>query len=186
MARGSVQSTARYHRHVTLPDPPLLLITDRTMVRVSLEAALERSFDGGCRWVVIREKDLASDERLKLVETILKIADPYNAKILVNADMKAAEIAHGVHLPQGQSCTHARATLSPDKIIGVSAHTIGEAGAAASAASKAASFSVVSLEGGRDVSSTKSLRASTNTSVLEKTVWRRSAQALALAGRICR
>jgi thiamine-phosphate pyrophosphorylase len=60
------------------------------MVRVSLEATLERSFDGGCRWVVIREKDLDSGERLKLVETILKIAEPYNAKVLVNADMKAS------------------------------------------------------------------------------------------------
>ena len=128
---------------MTLPDPPLLLITDRTMVRVSLEAALERSFDGGCRWVVIREKDLDSDERMKLVETILKLAEPYNAKILVNADMKAAEIAHGVHLPQGQSCTHARATLGPDKIIGVSAHSIGEAGAAASAGADYATISPV-------------------------------------------
>ena len=113
------------------------------MVRVSLEAALERSFDGGCRWVVIREKDLDSDERMKLVETILKLAEPYNAKILVNADMKAAEIAHGVHLPQGQSCTHARATLGPDKIIGVSAHSIGEAGAAASAGADYATISPV-------------------------------------------
>jgi thiamine-phosphate pyrophosphorylase len=126
---------------VTLPDPPLLLITDRTMVRVSLEATLERSFDGGCRWVVVREKDLVSDDRLKLVETILKIAEPYNAKILVSADLKAAEIAHGVHLPQGQSCAHARASLGPNKIIGVSAHTVGEAGAAASAGADYATIS---------------------------------------------
>ena len=111
------------------------------MVRVSLEATLERSFDGGCRWVVIREKDLNSDERQKLVETILKIAEPYNAKILVNADLKVAEIAHGVHLPQGQSCANARATLGPDKIIGVSAHTLGEAGAAASAGADYATIS---------------------------------------------
>ncbi len=128
---------------MTLPDPPMLLITDRTMVRVSLEATLERSFDGGCRWVVVREKDLEPDERLKLVETILRLAEPYNAKILVNSDMKAAEIAHGVHLPQGQSCTNARATLGPDKIIGVSAHTIGEAGAAASAGADYATISPI-------------------------------------------
>ena len=43
------------------------------MVRVSLEAALERSFDGGCRWVVIREKDLDLDERLKLVLSLIHI-----------------------------------------------------------------------------------------------------------------
>jgi thiamine-phosphate pyrophosphorylase len=111
------------------------------MVRVSLEVTLERSFDGGCRWVMIREKDLDSDERQKLVETILKIAEPYNAKVLVNADLKVAEIAHGVHLPQGQSCGSARATLGPEKIIGVSAHTLGEAGAAASAGADYATIS---------------------------------------------
>jgi thiamine-phosphate pyrophosphorylase len=111
------------------------------MVRVSLEVTLERSFDGGCRWVMIREKDLDSDERQKLVETILKIAEPYNAKVLVNADLKVAEIAHGVHLPQGQSCASARATLGPEKIIGVSAHTLGEAGAAASAGADYATIS---------------------------------------------
>jgi thiamine-phosphate pyrophosphorylase len=111
------------------------------MVRVSLEVTLERSFDGGCRWVVIREKDLNSDERQKLVETILRIAEPYDAKILVNADLKIAEIAHGVHLPQGQSCANARATLGPDKIIGVSAHSLGEAGAAASAGADYATIS---------------------------------------------
>jgi thiamine-phosphate pyrophosphorylase len=111
------------------------------MVRVSLEVTLERSFDGGCRWVMIREKDLDSDERQKLVETILKIAEPYNAKVVVNADLKVAEIAHGVHLPQGQSCASARATLGPEKIIGVSAHTLGEAGAAASAGADYATIS---------------------------------------------
>lgn len=128
---------------MNLPDPPLLLISDRTMVRVSLENALERAFDGGCRWAMIREKDLNAADRLALVESVMKIAEPYGAKIVVSSDLKAAEIAHGVHLPQGQSCTNARAALGPDKIIGVSAHTIGEAGAAASAGADYATISPI-------------------------------------------
>ncbi len=128
---------------MSLPVPPILLITDRTMVRGPLEAALDRAFQGGCRWVMVREKDMGPDERMTLVESILRLAKPYDAKILVNSDMKAAEIAHGVHLPQGQSCTNARATLGPDKIIGVSAHTIGEAGAAASAGADYATISPI-------------------------------------------
>ena len=128
---------------MSLPVPPILLITDRTMVRVSLEAVLDRAFQGGCRWVMVREKDMDPGERMTLVESILRFAEPYDAKILVNSDMKAAKIAHGVHLPQGQSCTNARATLGPDKIIGVSAHTIGEAGAAASAGADYATFSPI-------------------------------------------
>lgn len=113
------------------------------MVRASLEAALERSFVGGCRWVMVREKDLDPSERMKLVESILKVAEPFDAKVIVSSDLKAAEIAHGVHLPQGQSCTNARATLGPDKIIGVSAHTVGEAGAAASAGADYATISPI-------------------------------------------
>lgn len=113
------------------------------MVRVSLEQTLERAFDGGCRWVAVREKDLSESERLSLVESIMKLAEPYGAKILVNSDIKAAEIAHGIHLPQGQSCTNARSVLGPDKIIGVSAHTAGEAGAAESAGADYATISPI-------------------------------------------
>lgn len=118
---------------MTIPDPPMLLVTDRTMARQPLERAVERAFFGGCRWVMVREKDLDLEERLSLVRRIVAAAEPYNAKVLVNSDLKAAEIAHGVHLPQGLSCTNARKALGPDKIIGVSAHSAGEAGAAASA-----------------------------------------------------
>ena len=116
-----------------LPDPPLLVITDRDMVQESLEITLERAFDGGCRWVMIREKRLDEAERLSLVESIIRIAEPFGAKVVVNTDLKAGEIANGVHLPQGQPLINARAELGLDKIIGVSAHTIGEVRAAASA-----------------------------------------------------
>ena len=128
---------------MNLPIPPMLLITDRTMVRGALTAALDRAFQGGCRWVMVREKDMGPNERMTLVESILRIAEPYDAKILVNSDLNAAEIAHGVHLPQGQSCSNARATLGPDKMIGVSVHTIGEAGAAASAGADYATISPI-------------------------------------------
>ena len=116
-----------------LPDPPLLVITDRDMVQESLEITLERAFDGGCRWVMIREKRLDEAERLSLVESIIRIAEPFGAKVVVNTDLKAGEIANGVHLPQGQPLINARAELGLDKIIGVSAHTIGEVRAAACA-----------------------------------------------------
>ncbi|MEC8165925.1 MAG: thiamine phosphate synthase, partial [Pseudomonadota bacterium] len=128
---------------IQLPDPPLLLITDRTMVRVSLDAALERAFAGNCRWVMVREKDLDETERLSLVESVMQIAEPFGVKVVVNSDLKAGAIADGVHLPQGQSCTNARTVLGPDKIIGVSAHTIGEAGAAASSGADYATISPI-------------------------------------------
>ena len=114
-----------------LPDPPLLVITDRNMAQASLEMTLERVFEGGCHWVMIREKRLDEAERLSLVESIIRIAEPFGAKVVVNTDLKAGEIANGVHLPQGQPLINARAELGLDKIIGVSAHTIGEVRVAA-------------------------------------------------------
>ena len=116
-----------------LPAPPLLLITARSLARSALPDVMTRAFDGGCRWVMVREKDLEAPARRTLVEQIMEAAAPFEAKVVVNSDLAAAEIAHGVHLPQGQSCTNARKQLGPDKIIGVSAHTAGEAGAAATA-----------------------------------------------------
>lgn len=114
-----------------LPDPPLLVITDRTMVRVSLEIALERACAGGCRWMMVREKSLNEAERLSLVKTVMRIAEPFGAKVIVNTDLKAGAMADGVHLPQGKPLIKARAALGHEKIIGVSAHTISEVRAAA-------------------------------------------------------
>ena len=82
---------------------------------------------------MIREKRINEAERLSLVERIIRIAEPFGAKVVVNTDLKAGEIANGVHLPQGQPLIKARAELGLDKIIGASAHTIGEVLAAASA-----------------------------------------------------
>ena len=128
-----------------LPDPPLLVITDRTMVRASLEMALERAFEGGCRWVMIREKRINEAERLSLVERIIQMAEPFGAKVVVNTDLKAGGIANGVHLPQGQPLIDARAELGLDKIIGVSAHTIDEVRAAASAGADYVTISPIFL-----------------------------------------
>lgn len=116
-----------------LPDPPLLLITDRAIARRSLENTVASAIVGGCRWVMVREKDMEPAERRDLVARLVEFARPEDALVTVNGDLEAAAIGNGVHLPQGQSCAHAREVLGPDKLIGVSAHDIGEAGAAAGA-----------------------------------------------------
>ena len=80
-----------------------------------------------------------------MVERIIRIAEPFGAKVVVNTDLKAGEIANGVHLPQGQPLINARAELGLDKIIGVSAHTIGEVRAAASAGADYVTISPIFL-----------------------------------------
>ena len=116
-----------------LPDPPLLLVTDRAIARRSLEDMVASAIAGGCRWVMVREKDMDPTERRDLVARLVEFARPEGALISVNGDLEAAAIGDGVHLPQGQSCAQARELLGPGKLIGVSAHDVGEAGAAASA-----------------------------------------------------
>ena len=75
----------------------------------------------------------------------MQMAEPFGAKVVVNTDLKAGGIANGVHLPQGQPLINARAELGLDKIIGVSAHTIDEVRAAASAGADYVTISPIFL-----------------------------------------
>lgn len=121
---------------MNLPEPPLLLITDRKQAIHPLTEIISSALDGGCRWIMLREKDLTTDERIALLFELTEIATPYDASILVNEDLTAATAAgvHGLHLPQNSlSPAKARAQLGPDAVIGVSAHTLKEANAAANA-----------------------------------------------------
>ncbi len=82
------------------------------------------AFDGGCRWVLVREKDLPTAELAALVADIVEIALPYGALVSVSADAAAARMAgaQGLHLPQGLSMIEERDGL----LTGVSTHTLEE------------------------------------------------------------
>lgn len=119
---------------MSLPDPPILLITDRKQAARPLIEIVAAAFDGGCRWVMLREKDLGADERRALLHRLLEIAQPYNATVIVNDDLEAAISAgaHGVHLPQKSiDPTTARDRVGKDALVGVSTHTLAEAQTAA-------------------------------------------------------
>ncbi|WP_366972818.1 thiamine phosphate synthase, partial [Thermoflexus sp.] len=53
-----------------LPQPPLLVITDRRRARRPLLELLEELFAAGVRWVMVREKDLPETELAALVEEV--------------------------------------------------------------------------------------------------------------------
>jgi len=109
---------------VTLPDPPLLVITDRAQARRPLEEIAAAAFAGGCRWLSLREKDLAPDRRFDLLRRLVTLGRGVGAVVGVHEDVEAA-IAGGagaVHLPEGASVTAARARLGKGALIGVSAH----------------------------------------------------------------
>jgi len=115
---------------VNLPDPPLLVISDRSQARLPLIGIAEAVFRGGCRWFSLREKDLPAAERRALLADLVELGRPFGALVMAHEDIGAVEAvsAAGVHLPAGSDPAAARRRL-PRGLIGVSAHSENEAGA---------------------------------------------------------
>jgi thiamine-phosphate pyrophosphorylase len=114
---------------VKLPHPPLLLVTDRRQARLPVIDVVAAALAAGCRWVSVREKDLSQDEQISLVRTLLPIARRYDGCLTLHGDAALAQAcgADGVHLSAGGDAAASRAMLGPDKLIGVSLHTVTEA-----------------------------------------------------------
>ncbi len=55
---------------MSLPDPPVLVISDRSQARRPLIEVAEAAFAGGCRWFSLREKDLPAGERRALLDGV--------------------------------------------------------------------------------------------------------------------
>jgi thiamine-phosphate pyrophosphorylase len=112
-----------------LPDPPLLLVTDRRQARRPLPEVVGLALAAGCRWVSVREKDLPEDEQIALVRTLLPMIRRHSARLTLHGDPALAKIcgADGVHLSAGSDPLAVRVLLGPGKLIGVSIHTMTEA-----------------------------------------------------------
>jgi thiamine-phosphate pyrophosphorylase len=130
---------------MTLPSPPLLVITDRTMCRGDLIATMTAAFEGGARWAMLREKDLPRAELLALARRLVAAAKPFGATVLVNGEASVAieAGAAGVHLPQGSAVSEARRAVGAKGLVGVSAHSLEEVRAAAKAGADYATLSPV-------------------------------------------
>ena len=111
-----------------LPDPPLLVISDRNQARRPLLEVAEAAFAGGCRWFSLREKDLPQVERARLLAALVRLGRGYGATVMAHEDIDAvaAAGAGGVHLPAGGDPRAARLRL-PGALIGASAHSGPEA-----------------------------------------------------------
>jgi len=116
---------------MNLPDPPLLLVTDRRQARRPLDEVVDAALAAGCRWVSLREKDLAADDQIALAWELAPIARRHGACLTLHGDADLAQAcgADGVHLPAGSDPAAARKLMGPGKLIGVSIHTVTEAAA---------------------------------------------------------
>ena len=113
-----------------LPQPPLLVISDRGQARRPLIEIAAAAFAGGCRWFSLREKDLPAEQRRALLAELVALGRRYRATVMAHDDIEAvlATGADGVHLPGGGDAAAARERL-PRGLIGVSTHAAAEAAA---------------------------------------------------------
>ena len=100
------------------------MISDRHQARRPLEELAGAVFAGGCRWFSLREKDLPSAERRRLLGALVALGRRWGATVTVHQDIDAAAMADagGVHLPSTGDPRAARARL-PGALIGASAHS---------------------------------------------------------------
>jgi thiamine-phosphate pyrophosphorylase len=114
-----------------LPDPPLLIVTDRRQARRPLAEIVGAALAAGCRFVSLREKDLPQDEQILLARSLLALTHRHGARLMLHGDAALAKLAgvDGVHLPAGGDAAAARELLGPGKLIGLSIHTATEAAA---------------------------------------------------------
>lgn len=113
--------------------PSLLVITDRNNTALPLNEVIAQALQAGCRWIMVREKDLATAELCPIVDALVAVAADFGATVSVNNDFTAASICkvRAVHLPQGQPVAAIRRVMGPQTLIGVSAHSVAEARLAA-------------------------------------------------------
>ncbi|MGE4371452.1 MAG: thiamine phosphate synthase [Xanthobacter sp.] len=118
--------------HLSLPQPPLLLITDRRQVQTGdVIGVVASACAAGCRWVSLREKDLSPAKQLALFARLREVAQPFGVTLTLHGPGQLAldAGADGVHLPAGSDARAARTLLGPEALIGLSLHDVAEIGA---------------------------------------------------------
>lgn len=112
-------------------DFDLYLVTDRNQTGGrDLLRVLERALDGGVKAIQLREKDLSGRDLFLLAERSHKLCQAYHAALFINdrVDVALAVDAAGVQLSKSSlPLVTARALLGPQKIIGISTHSLQEA-----------------------------------------------------------
>jgi thiamine-phosphate pyrophosphorylase len=120
----------------TLPLPfRLYVVTDRQQTAGRpLEEVLVAAARGGAGAIQLREKDLSARELYALGLRLQAALAPYHVPLLINdrLDVALALDTAGVHLAGHSLPTaHARRILGPQKLLGVSTHSVEDARRAA-------------------------------------------------------
>lgn len=116
------------------PDKEFMLlyaVTDRSWLSGrSLASQVEEALKGGATFIQLREKELDYDAFLEEAGKIKQLCDRYQVPFVINDNVTVASAcnADGVHVGQSDmQAGEVRRKLGPDKIIGVSVQTVGQA-----------------------------------------------------------
>lgn len=111
--------------------PRLYVVTDRQQTAGRpLEEVVAAAARGGAGMVQLREKDLTARELYDLGGRLQSLLRPHGIPLLINDRLDVAQVldAAGVHLAgHSLSPAHARRVLGPDKLLGVSTHSLDDA-----------------------------------------------------------
>jgi thiamine-phosphate pyrophosphorylase len=128
----------------------LLVITDRHQARAEIETIADAVGRAGGRWLLLRDKDLATAERARLAARLAEIARRHGMLLSISADIGlAAELGAGAHLQSAAKVDAARQRLGAEAVIGVSAHGQGQVAAAAAAGADYVTLSPIFLTGSK-------------------------------------
>lgn len=109
----------------------LYAVTDRAWVgKMSLYEQVEAALKNGVTCVQLREKDLDEEAFLQEAIEIRKLCKEYQVPFIINDNVEIAVKcgADGIHVGQEDMvASDVRNRVGDDMIIGVSAHTVGEA-----------------------------------------------------------
>lgn len=113
--------------------PKLYAITDRELSNCSHPEIVERLLAGGARLIQLRDKEVSAKEMFEAAQACLQLTRAAGATLIINdrVDIAMAADADGVHLGQDDlTVAEARALLGPNKIIGISTHSVEQVEAA--------------------------------------------------------
>jgi thiamine-phosphate pyrophosphorylase len=104
-----------------------MIITDRRSAARPVEEVVGLALAGGCRAVLLRDKEATAEERRQLGKALSRLCRHFGAAFLVHSDAAlAVELeANALHLPQKASVSAARALVGAMP-IGVSCHSEAE------------------------------------------------------------
>ena len=109
----------------------LYAVTDRRWLNGGkLSDAVESAIRGGAGMVQLREKDLDDETFLEEALKLKSVCARYKVPLIINDNVSVAlkADADGVHVGQSDlDAADVRGLIGPDKILGVSAHSLDEA-----------------------------------------------------------